>query len=113
MFIVGVVLEGLSHIFYPHCLTVRVTVNNNNSSVCLQNQYNLSGLLPGGWSTSFSPSVLNLNSGQQGTSTWSVTSSSIAVASSYQITAQAVDAVNSTYTDSENATYVVFIDTTP
>jgi len=90
-----------------------VTVNNNNSSVCLQNQYNLSGLVPGGWSTSFSPSVLNLNSGQQGSSTWSVTSSSIAVASSYQITAQAVDAVNSTYTDSENATYVVFIDTTP
>jgi len=32
---------------------------------------------------------------------------------SYQNTAQAVDAVNSTHTDSENATYVVFMDTTP
>ncbi|HZX14304.1 MAG TPA: Ig-like domain-containing protein, partial [Thermodesulfobacteriota bacterium] len=90
-----------------------VTVNNNNSSVCPSNQYNLSNLIPSGWSASFSPSVLNLNSGQQGSSTWSVASSSGAVAGSYQITAQAVDAVDSTYTDSENATYVVFIYTTP
>jgi len=68
---------------------------------------------PSGWSSSFSPSVLNLSSGQQGSSTWSVASSSSAVEGIYNITAQAVDAVNSAYTGSYIATYMVFIDTTP
>ncbi len=90
-----------------------VTVKNNNSSVCPSNQYNLSGSVPSGWLSSSSPSVLNLSPGQQGSSTWSVTSGSGAGVGTYTITAQAVDAVDSAYTDSENATYMVFIDTTP
>jgi len=88
-------------------LSYTVTVQNNCTLACSSKNYNLSGVVPNGWTSSFSPSTVNLNPGETTNVTWNVSSAAGAPVDSYQITAQAVDSDDSTFNNLFNATYDV------
>lgn len=64
-------------------------------------------IVPSGWSSNFSPSSVNLNSGESTNVNWSVTSDSQAPEDNYGVTAEATDDTEQTFTGSDNANYEV------
>jgi len=81
------------------------TLTNRDSSGCAASDFNLSALLPAGWSAS--SASLNLAPGASGTVTLSVTSASNAADGFYDLTISAVSSSDANYASSGSVTYVV------
>jgi hypothetical protein len=79
-----------------------VTVTNNDSS-CSAAAFGLASSLPAGWSASFNPPSLNLNSGQNGSSTMTV---NVPLGAS-GTTSFSATAANGGYAASDSASYTV------
>jgi uncharacterized repeat protein (TIGR01451 family) len=88
-------------------LTYTVTVFNADSANCTANTFSLDAVLPNGWTGTVSPDTLDLQPGQSGTATLSVTSPGAAAEASYGLTVNVTDAAESTHTASTGASYVV------
>ncbi|WP_024303654.1 NEW3 domain-containing protein [Pseudogulbenkiania sp. MAI-1] len=90
-------------------VTYTVAVTNNDSSACSASTFNLLASVPSGWGASFGSSALTVSPGSAGSTTFTVTSSSTALVSSYTIGATAT---NTSYSASGSATYSVASTTT-
>jgi hypothetical protein len=88
-------------------LNYTVTVQNTNNLACASTSFTMGATVPDGWTSNFSPSSLNLNSGQSTDVTWEVTSETGAPETNYEITAQATDDAEQIFTGSDNANYEV------
>lgn len=82
-----------------------LTVTNNDSSVCSSSSFNLAANLPQGWTSTVSPSSLDLTPGGSATVTLTVTSAFDAANGFYDFVASASSSTSGTASDT--ATYVV------
>jgi uncharacterized repeat protein (TIGR01451 family) len=92
-------------------VTYTMSVINNDKSGCPASTFNLSAILPSGWTASFGSSSLTINPGASASTTLLVTSPTTAAAGSYTITVRATDSAAPTFTAS--ASVIVAIQTTP
>lgn len=90
-------------------LIYNVSVVNNDHSGCSASTFNLSAIVPSGWTASFGSSALTINPGTIASTTLSVTSPTTALGGSYTITVKATDSGASNYTTS--ASVIVAIQT--
>ena len=70
-------------------LNYTVAVKNNNAPACASSSFNLSQVLPAGFSGSFSPASVTLAPGGSGSVVWSVASPASAVDATYTLAAAA------------------------
>jgi hypothetical protein len=88
-------------------LLYNVSLTNTDWSGCPNSSFNLSRMLPSGWSGSVSPATLTLGPGQSATATLTVASPSTASGGSYGLTVNVSDAANSKHAASASASYTV------
>ena len=94
-------------------LQYTVTLTNKDSPACSNVTFNLTGTVPTGWGSSFSPASLQAAPGGSANSVWTVTAPAGTADGSYGTTAAATDAADAAHTASTNATTVIFTDTLP
>jgi hypothetical protein len=90
-----------------------LTVTNNNTSACGSSTFNLSKVLPSGFSGSLAATSVTLAAGASGSTTLSVTSPGTATGGTYNVDATAADAASASSSATQHASYVVYADTTP
>ncbi|MGJ0515547.1 MAG: NEW3 domain-containing protein [Methylomicrobium sp.] len=88
-------------------LLYNVSLTNTDWSGCPNSSFNLSSMLPSGWSGSVSPATLTLGPGQSATATLTVASPSTANGGSYGLAVNVSDAANSKHAASASASYTV------
>lgn len=88
-------------------VTYNVVVTNNDSNACTSSIFNLTSLLPAGFSGSFASSSLTIGPGGSASTTLAVTSPTTATAGSYNLSVKAVNGAATNYTNSATATYSV------
>lgn len=84
-----------------------VTVTDNDSSSCAPASFNLSGLMPSGWTGSLSTAALSLSPGKSGSATITVTSPVGTGDGSYSVVASATNSSAPSYSGSATAAYVI------
>lgn len=84
-----------------------VTVTDNDSSSCAPASFNLSGLMPSGWTGSLSTAALSLSPGKSGSASITVTSPVGTGDGSYSIVASATNSSATSYSGSGTAAYVI------
>jgi uncharacterized membrane protein len=84
-----------------------LSVTNNNSSACSAAIFDLTNVVPAGWTASLTASSLTLGSGAAGSTTLQVTSATSAVNGNYPVSATAKNRASTTFTATASATYVV------
>ncbi|MDR3492252.1 MAG: NEW3 domain-containing protein [Gammaproteobacteria bacterium] len=82
-------------------------VKNNDSATCPVTSFNLTSVLPTGFTGTFSQAALSLSPGANANSTLLVTSPSSALAGTYNIVGNAVNAGMGAYTGSATAAFVL------
>ena len=90
-----------------------MTVLNNNTSACGTSTFNLSQVVPSGFSASLSASSLALGAGVSGSVIWTASSGSTTLNGTYGLDATASDSSAATSTATSHASYIVYSDTTP
>ena len=88
-------------------LNYTFTITNNDSVACGSSTFSLAGVVPSGWSSTFTPTSLTLAPGASGSSTFRVTSSTSASVDSYPVTATATNSSATSYAASASAVYQV------
>ncbi|HKF41843.1 MAG TPA: NEW3 domain-containing protein [Thermoanaerobaculia bacterium] len=84
-----------------------LSVTNNDSSVCSSSVFDLTDVVPAGWTGSYSAASLALAPSASGNATLTVTSPSTATSGSYAVSATAENHGATSYTATAAATYVV------
>ncbi|MDC7708640.1 NEW3 domain-containing protein [Vogesella indigofera] len=84
-----------------------VTVTNNDSSGCGSSTFNLQSVIPSGWSVNLATSTLTVNPGNVGSTTLTTTSSSNALAGSYNIGVSATNVANTSFSGTGSASYSI------
>lgn len=64
-------------------VNVTVTITNRDSGACDASSFNLAGVVPSGWSSSFSASTLSISAGNSASGNFALTSASSAAAGNY------------------------------
>ncbi len=95
-----------------------MTVVNNNSAACGTSTFNLSQVVPAGFSATLSATSLTLGAAASGSVTWAATSGGTTPGGTYGLDATATDASASTSNSTGHASYIVYSapppgDTTP
>jgi hypothetical protein len=88
-------------------VTYTVSVTNTDSSACSSSQFNLSSVVPAGWTVSPASATLNLAPGSSGSTSVVVTSPTTATAGGYTISGKAVNSSATSFTASTSTTYTV------
>lgn len=88
-------------------LTYTVLVSNQDNASCPTSNFNLSALVPAGFSFSFAQSVLSIAPGHTASTTITVTSSISSAPGSYTFSVKATNASVPTFTSSASAFYTV------
>lgn len=88
-------------------VTFTVTVTDNDTSSCAPASFNLSGLMPSGWTGSLSTAVLSLSPGKSGSATITVTSPLGTGDGSYSVVVSASNSSATSYSGSATAAYVI------
>lgn len=84
-----------------------VSVKDNDSSSCPATTFNLSNVLPSGWTGVWNASSLSLSAGKSGSATLTVTSPSGTADGSYNVGVSATNSSAGSYSGSAAATYVI------
>lgn len=84
-----------------------MSVKDNDSSSCPATAFNLSNVLPSGWTGVWSTSSLSLSPGKSGVATLTVASPSGTADGSYNVGVSATNSSASSYSGSAAATYVI------
>ena len=85
-----------------------MTVLNNNSAACGTATFNLSQVVPAGFSATLSATSLALGAAASGSVTWAATSGGTTPGGTYALDATATDASASTSTVTGHASYIVY-----
>lgn len=88
-------------------LSYSMRVTNNDNIACGQSSFNLSDIIPAGFNQTINPMSITLSPGQSGLASLQLTSGSQTAPGSYQFTAKATNAANSSFVGSAVGTYVV------
>ena len=98
-------------------LSYTMTVLNNNSAACGTSTFNLSQVVPAGFSATLSATSLALSAAASGSVTWTASSLSTTPGGTYGLDATATDASATASVGTNHASYVVYsvptADTTP
>ncbi|MCK2094403.1 NEW3 domain-containing protein [Thauera aromatica] len=93
-------------------VTYTVAVANQDSGGCSASTFALTGTLPSGWSGTWAAASLNIGAGNVASTTFTVSSSTSAVAGSYSIGTQAANSGAASYRGSGAASYLIGTSTT-
>jgi len=88
-------------------VTFSVTVTNNDSTACANAYFDLMASVPVGWSGALANQELDLTPGTSGSTTLQVVSASSAADGFYDIPVTATNSTDSSFNNSNTATYVV------
>lgn len=88
-------------------LSYTVAVTNNDGSGCSSSTFNLQSVVPSGWSANLTTAALTVNPGNVGSTTLTTTSSTSALAGSYNIGVSATNAANTSYSATGSASYTI------
>ncbi len=88
-------------------VTFTLTVTDNDTSACAATNFNLSGVLPSGWTGTLSTAALSLSPGQSGSATLIVKSPVGTTDGSYNVVASATNTSMPSYGASATAAYVI------
>lgn len=88
-------------------LSYTVSVANNDTTGCSNENFNLTPSVPSGWNSSLSLNVINIAPGSSGSVVFSVTSPTVVPDSSYPVSVKAIDASDGSKTGSATASYNV------
>ena len=89
-------------------LSYSVTVTNNNSNICANNNFNVQPTLPVGWSAVVATPTLNIASGASATTTVQVTSPTSAIDGFYSIAVRASNSNSPSYSASASVSVAVY-----
>ena len=89
-------------------ISYTLTVTNNNSAGCANNNFTLQGTLPSGWNAVFASPTLNINSGASATTTVQITAPTTASDNFYSLVFSAVNVVSPAYRGSVTASCAVY-----
>ncbi len=90
-----------------------VNITDNDSPGCSNSSFNLTQILPSGFTGSFSQSTVTLAPSASTTVNWNVTSDATALDGTYTISPSAANASDSSKVGSNYGSYVVFSDSIP
>jgi hypothetical protein len=88
-------------------LAYTVYLTNKDNNWCAASTFSLSGVVPSGWTGTFSPATLSLSPGATGSATLAVTSATAAAASTYTVQFNVSDAASAAHATSSSVTYLV------
>ena len=88
-------------------ISYNLTVTNNNTSNCTNNNFNLQSSVPSGWSATFSSSSLNISPGASATATLQVASPSSVPDGFYSVGVGANNSSNPNYAASQTLTCAI------
>ncbi|MGB7291848.1 MAG: NEW3 domain-containing protein [Thermodesulfobacteriota bacterium] len=88
-------------------LNYTVSVENMSTAACSSTTFTMSATVPEGWSSSFTPPSMNLNSGETANASWNVSSNAQTPEDTYEIIASAQNSDEPAFGNSANAIYTV------
>lgn len=93
-------------------VTYTVAVTNNDSSACNASTFSMQGSIPSGWTGTWAAPSLTISAGSASSTTFKATSSTSAVAGTYNIGTKTTNSGATAYSGSGAASYVIGTSTT-
>ena len=88
-------------------LAYTVYLTNKDNNWCAASTFSFSGVVPSGWTGTFSPATLSLSPGATGSTTLAVTSATAAAAATYTVPFNVSDAASAAHATSNSVAYGV------